>query len=206
MDFKFRNALRKIAADPSAGVAKPESYTNDQWDQPAMVGTYPGGEKYRYYEQDEGVRPEFYQPLGGRGNNYFNTLYSQKMGTRNASNVDLPYNVQSNYNDQVGSPISRGDLNSIRVNQAGRNAARLFPHDASQYESASAYLRQRGAENEANFKSGALYKGGPRPKSKVQVPNNIKDPAMRKRLEDYGNMQVNNNMPGGNRGTGYGIG
>lgn len=191
MDLRFRNTLRKIAAGDNGARPKPNPI--------AMVGNYPWGVKFK------GKHPELFQPLGERGNQYFDALYDNSLGVHNAINANLPHDVYFNYLKFAGKPISTKDLDKIRQDQAHRNSYFLGPN-TPQRDSAYQYLLQRGAENEALFKSGDLYKGGPRPKSKIQLPANIKDPAKRKMLEQYGNVQVNNNIPGGGRGQGFGIG
>lgn len=195
MSVLFKNVLRKIAAGDDDAKTKPNPI--------AMVGNYPYDAKY--YPGGGPKLPSFLQPLGGRGNKYFDALYDPSLIIGNATNIDLPHKQYDNYDMFVGQPIRRQDLDMIRSRQAGGNAD-FFGPNTPQRESAYQYLLQRGAENEALFKSGDLYQGGTRPKSKVPLPNNIKNPAYRKRLEQFGNVQVNNNIPGGGRGQGFGIG
>lgn len=190
MDFRFRNTLRKIAAVDADAKTKPI----------AMVGTYPD------YHKTKDDHLDHEQLLAGRGNQYFDALYDSRLGRHNVRNDLLPNDAFFNYFKFLGNPISTKDLAHIRQRQAERNAASLFEYYTPQFESAYRHLLQRGKENEARFKSGDLYNGGPRPKSKIQLPANIKDPAKRKMLEQYGNIQANTNIPGGGRGQGFGIG
>lgn len=188
MSILFKNVLRKIAA-------------GDAGDKPAMVGDWPYrhrgdmsatlGDKNMYYPQP-----------------YFDALYNQR-SNGNVRGFNIPeLNIGSTikqYNTAYhGNPITRQQLDALRADQAVMNAGRVAKRNTPQHEAAVQYLKQRGAENEGYFKSGDLYKGGPRPKTKVQLPSNIKDPKLRKQLEEYGDVQASNNIPGG-RGTGFGI-
>lgn len=187
MDLIFRNTLRKIAAyDPNS---------------PAMVGNYP------YMRSSDTTYDN--RHLGWHNfttNPYFRAIHKISMGWNNLLDTDVTRAIGS-YGKVEGKPITRRQLQAIRNTQAQRNAADSGLHkNTPQYDAAVSYLKLRGEENEANFKRGDLYEGGPRIPSKVSLPGNIKDPKIRKRLEMLGDVQANNNIPGGGRGQGFGIG
>lgn len=187
MDFRFRSTLRKIAAGEA--------------NEPAMVGNYPYRRSFPTTYDDHHLGYYNFTP-----NPYLRAIHKINMGWNNLLDTDVNPSAVG-YGKVEGKPITRRQLLDMRNNQAIRNAtdSGLYKN-TPQYDSAVSYLKLRGEENEANFKRGDLYEKGPRIPSKVKLPDNIKDPKIRKRLESLGDVQVNNNIPGGGRGQGFGIG